>query len=195
MASWWLIVRCLIVTYRWFIVDGPIKSHVLLITWLHKVTWQTENVSFSRRLMVTKICRVLTVMKLHKFDHVTTWGQVTNWKLNTSSSTRSIPQHLAEWWRRTLWPCSLVRSQEKFKTKIWIYLPKLTHAKNVKTGILENKLTRKLISFRQSNLFLKSSLIKSLSLTKIYSMILTQFQAMLQFYTHLKHQKTRDQGA
>ena len=179
MGSWWLIVRWLIVTYRWLIVDGPIKSHVLLITWLHKVTWQTENVYSSRRLMATKICRVLTVMKLNKFDHVTTGGQVTNWKLNTSSSTRSIPQHLAEWWRRTLWPCSLVRSQEKFKTKI--YLPKLIHAKNVKTGILDNKFTRKLISFSQSNLFLKSSLIKSLSLTKVYSMILTQFQAMLQF--------------
>ena len=25
-------------------------------------------------------------------------------------------------------------------------------------------------------------------------MILTQFQAMLQFYTHLEYQKTRDQG-
>ena len=25
-------------------------------------------------------------------------------------------------------------------------------------------------------------------------MILTQIQAMLQFYTHLKHQETRDQG-
>ena len=118
LASWWLIVRWRIVTYRWLIVDGPIKSHVLLITWFHKVTWQTENDSSSRRLVATKICRVLTVMKLHKFDHMTTRGQVTNWKLNNSSSTRSIPQHSAEWWRRTLWPCSLVRSQQKFKTKI-----------------------------------------------------------------------------
>ena len=63
-----------------------------------------------------------------------------------------------------------------------------------KIGILENKFTQKLILFRQSSLFLQSFLIKSLSLAKISKMILAQVQAMLQFYTHLKHQKTKDRG-
>ena len=66
--------------------------------------------------------------------------------------------------------------------------------KKIKTGILENKFKRKFISFRQSNLFLQGFLIKCLSLTRISNMILTQFQAMLQFYIHLKHQKARGQG-
>ena len=66
--------------------------------------------------------------------------------------------------------------------------------KKIKISILENKFMRKLISLRQSNLFLQSFLIKSLSLTKTSNMILTQLQAILQFYIHLKHQKTRDQG-
>ena len=68
-----------------------------------------------------------------------------------------------------------------------MHLLKLTHAKKFKIGILKNKITRKLISFRQSNLFLQSFSIKSLSLTKISNMILTHFQAVLQFYTLLKH--------
>ena len=59
--------------------------------------------------------------------------------------------------------------------------------KKFKIGILNNKFTQKLISLRQSNLLLQSFPIKSLSLTKISNMILTQFQAVLQFCTHLKH--------
>ena len=65
--------------------------------------------------------------------------------------------------------------------------------KKFKIGILENKFTRRLLSFKQSNLFLQSFVIKSLSRNKTSNIILTQFQAMLQFYTHLK-QKTRDNG-
>ena len=53
--------------------------------------------------------------------------------------------------------------------------------KNFKIGILENKFAQKLILFKQSNLFPESSLIQSWSLTKISIMILTQFQATLQF--------------
>ena len=63
-----------------------------------------------------------------------------------------------------------------------------------RTGILEKISTQKLISFRQSNLFLQSFLMQSLSLSKISDMILTQFKAMLQFHAHLKHQKSRYQG-
>ena len=104
----------------------PIKSRVLLTTWLQKVTWQTkkENISSSRRLMATKLWRVLTygeaktIMKLYESDHVITRGHVSNGKLNISSSTRPIPPHLAGWWGMTLWPCSLERSHKKFKTKI-----------------------------------------------------------------------------
>ena len=44
----------------------------------------------------------------------------------------------------------------------------------------KKKLTRKLISLKQSNLFLQSFLIQNF-LTKTSNMILTQFQAMLQF--------------
>ena len=55
--------------------------------------------------------------------------------------------------------------------------------KKIKIGILENKFTRKLILFKQSNLLLQSFLIQNLCLTKISNMILTQFQAILQFYT------------
>ena len=66
--------------------------------------------------------------------------------------------------------------------------------KKFKTDILQNKSTQKLISFRQCNLILQSFLVKGLSLTEISNLILTQFQAMFQFYTHLKHQKTRDEG-
>ena len=40
---------------------------------------------------------------------------------------------------------------------------------------------------------LQSFLIKGLSLTKIKPIILSQFQAMMQFYTHIKYQKTRVQ--
>ena len=150
--------------------------------------------------MATKLCWVLTygeakpIKNLHESDHMITRGHVSNWKLNISSSTGPIPPHLAGWWGMTFWPCSLVRLQEKVKMKIYIHLWKLIHAKKFKIGILENKFTPKLISFRQSNLFLENFLIKNLSLTKISNMILTQFQAMLQFYTHLKHKKTRDQG-
>ena len=61
-------------------------------------------------------------------------------------------------------------------------------------GILEKISTQKLTSFRQSNLFLQSFPMQSLSLSKIFNMILTQFKAMLQFHAHLKHQKTRYQG-
>ena len=56
-----------------------------------------------------------------------------------------------------------------------------------RTGILEKISTQKLISFRQSNLFLQSFLMQSSSLSKISNMILTQFKAMLQFHAHLKH--------
>ena len=42
-----------------------------------------------------------------------------------------------------------------------------------------------MISFRQYNSFLQSFLIQSLSLTKISNMLLTQFQAMLQFYVNM----------
>ena len=66
--------------------------------------------------------------------------------------------------------------------------------KKFKIGILKNKFTQKLISFRQSNLFLQSFPIKSLSLTKISNMILTQVQAVLQFYTRLKHCENQNQG-
>ena len=121
----------------------------------------------------------------HKKPHV---------KLKISSSRSSIPPLLAGWWRMTFWPRSLVSSHEKFKAKIWIFRWRLIHAKKFNIGILENKFRRKLISFRQSNLFFQSFLIKSLSLTKIPNMILIQFQAMLQSYTHLKHQKARNQG-
>ena len=55
--------------------------------------------------------------------------------------------------------------------------------KKIKIGILENKFTQKLISFKQFSLFLQGFLIKNLCITKISNMILTQFQAMLQFYT------------
>ena len=69
--------------------------------------------------------RVLTngeakpIMKLQESDHVITRGHVSNWKLNISFSTRSIPPHLAGWWGMTLWPCNHLRSKKKkFKTKI-----------------------------------------------------------------------------
>ena len=52
-------------------------------------------------------------------------------------------------------------------------------SKKNKIGILQNKFTRKLLSSRQSSLFLQSFLIQNVPLTKI----LTQSQAMLQFYT------------
>ena len=55
--------------------------------------------------------------------------------------------------------------------------------KKIKIGILENKFTQKLISFKQFSLFLQGFLIQNLCITKISNMILTQFQAMLQFYT------------
>ena len=89
--------------------------------------------------------------------------------------------------------CEVTRSQN-LKRKCKFISEWLIHIKKFKINILENKFTPKLISFRQSNLFLENFLIKNLSLTKISNMILTQFQAMLQFYTHLKHKKTRDQG-
>ena len=143
--------------------------------------------------MATKLFRVLTygqaksIMKLHESDHVI--------KRDKSSSTRPIPPHLAGCWRMTLWPCSLVSSHEKLKTKIYIHLRKLIDAKKFKIGILEKKFTWKLISFRQSNFFLQSFLIRSLSLTKISKMILTQFYAMLQFYTHsIPSENQWDQG-
>ena len=66
--------------------------------------------------------------------------------------------------------------------------------KKFKIDILQNKSTQKLISFRQCNLILQSFLVKGLSLTEISNMILTQFQAMFQFYPHIKHQKTTNQG-
>ena len=66
----------------------------------------------------------------------------------------------------------------KFKLKL-NSSAKINPRNKFKIDILENKLTRKLISFRQSNLFFQSFLIKSLSLTKISNMVLTQFQAML----------------
>ena len=100
------------------------QSHVLLTTWLRKVTWQTKNEIFLPPEDLWPHCSVLTygevksIMKLHKSDRLITRGHVSNWKLNISSSTRPIPPHLTGWWRGTLWRCSLVRSHEKFKTKI-----------------------------------------------------------------------------
>ena len=53
--------------------------------------------------MATNFCRVLThgeaklIMKLHESDHVITRGQVSNRKLNISSSIMSISPHLAGW--------------------------------------------------------------------------------------------------
>ena len=131
--------------------------------------------------MATKLFRVLTygqakpIMKLHESDHVIKRDHVSNWKLNKSSSTRPIPPHLVGCWRMTLWPCSLVSSHEKLETKIYIYLRKLIDAKIFNIDILEKKFTWKLISFRQSNFFLQTFLIKGLSLTNISKMILTQF--------------------
>ena len=104
-------------------VNVPIKSLVLLTTWLRKVTWQTKNISSFRKLMATRFCRVLTYgetkpMNKQQSDHVITRGHVSNWKLNIFSSSRPIPADLAGWLSMTLWPCSLVGSHEKLKANI-----------------------------------------------------------------------------
>ena len=118
-------------------VNTSIKSHVFLTTWLHNVTWQTKNGIFlpsedfwpsnfagcwhmvrEAHNEVARSQEATWSQEVTWSNCVTTRGHVSNWKLNISSSIRPIPPHLAVWWRMTLWPCSLVRSHEKFKTKI-----------------------------------------------------------------------------
>ena len=128
--------------------------------------------------MATKLFRVLTygqakpIMKLHESDHVIKRDHVSNWKLNKSSSARPIPGRVLTYDSLTMQSC-------KFTRKAWnenLYLSaKINRAKIFKIDILEKKFTWKLISFRQSNFFLQTFLIKALSLTKISKMILTQF--------------------
>ena len=89
-------------------VNAPNKSHVLLTTYLHKVTWQTENGIYGEA-------------KAHNNQVTQIWSRDdkrTNWKLNISSSARPMQPHLLGWWGMTLWPWSLVRSHEKLKTEI-----------------------------------------------------------------------------
>ena len=51
-------------------VNAPNKSHVLLTTYLHKVTWQTENGMYGEQKLI--------IIKLHKSCHVITRGQIKN---------------------------------------------------------------------------------------------------------------------
>ena len=105
-------------------VNVPIKSLVLLTTWLRKVTWQTKNRIFlpSETLWPPNFAGCLHMVRQSPWisTNLITWsqGHVSNWKLNIFSSSRPIPADLAGWLSMTLWPCSLVGSHEKLKTNI-----------------------------------------------------------------------------
>ena len=84
---------CRMVTYNE--ENSTIMPHDPLTTWSHEVTWQNKN--RISPLLQNKTWQggdlwweKLTRNVRWTSDHVITWGHVTNSKLNTSSSARSL---------------------------------------------------------------------------------------------------------
>ena len=132
--------------------------------------------------------------KVARSDHEITRGHLSNWKLISPllQGLYHQPYQSADvWWQEAThgvtWIfgyAALLGHMKNLKRKFRFIWENSSTQKKFKIGIIENKLARKLILFGQSNLFWQSFLIQRLSHAKICNMILTKFQAMLQFCTY-----------